>query len=201
MPFKIVIADPSTSALKTLQMAFSETKHDLFLFKDGLEVEKNLSQLDPDAVIVNLSLPKKDGYEIGHYLNSHDQYRKVPLIFLLGAFDRVNKEKIESLDYVDIVQEPFDSEDLVRKVCETIGHEDVPQTLPEEPVLEKESSIVSDQGLEARVRRLVRAEVVRLEKDLEEKLWKRIVTRLKAYVDKGRMKRTKPDTSENSGDK
>lgn len=201
MSYNIIIADPSPSVLKTLQIAFSETRHDLHLLKDGLEVEKKLSQLDPDAVIINLSLPKKDGYEIGHYLNSHSKYRKVPLIFLLGAFDQVNKEKIESLDYIDLVRVPFDSEALVKKVCEIIGHEDIPHTLPEEPVLEDDSSLEIVQGIEDKVSRLVKAEIVRMETDLEEKLWKRIVTRLKAYVDKGRTKRAKPGVSENSENK
>jgi DNA-binding response OmpR family regulator len=137
MTYKLIVADSSPSIQKVIQMAFSGSEFDIYTFDDGLEVMTSLSQINPDVVLLNLSLPRKDGRDIAFYIRSHDEFKNTLLILLIGAFDRLEKEKIADLDYDEIIQEPFDSERLLQLVKELIERKRDPQTFPEEPVLER----------------------------------------------------------------
>lgn len=184
MPYKLIVADSSPSILKTLQMVFPEDEYEIYPFRDGIEVEKALSQLSPDAILINLSLPHKDGYEICRYLNSHEKFKQIPLILLKGAFDVLDKKRISDLEYNEIVQEPFDSAKLAMKVRGIIATENDPQTLPEDPVLDEDAGMGLKEDIDERVKDLVKKEILGLEEKLEKKISSRIAEEINRCLNK-----------------
>lgn len=135
MDYKLIVADSSPSIQKAIRMAFTDSEFEIYPFEDGLEVVKSIIQINPDAVLMSLSLSHKDGYEVGFYMKSQEELKHAPLVLLKGAFEQLEKEKISSLNYDEIVQEPFDSERLVRIVRNLIEGRRNPKTLPEEPLM------------------------------------------------------------------
>ena len=63
MIYKILVADDSPSTQKLIQMSFPTSEFEIVIFSDGQEVLDSLSRISPDAILLNLSLPQKDGYE------------------------------------------------------------------------------------------------------------------------------------------
>lgn len=92
-----------------------------------------MQQVQPETVVLALSLPGKNGYEIAHSIKGQDQYRDLPLLLLQSAFEGLDEEALEGLDYDGIVQKPFDSEALAERIRTLIGGSRTPDTLPEEP--------------------------------------------------------------------
>lgn len=140
MRYKLIVAESSPSVQKAIQLAFPESEFEIFPFEDGADVMKNLSKIVPDAIILSLSLPGKDVYEVGFYLKSQKDFRSTSIVFLRGAYEPLDQQKIASIDYDEIVQKPFDSEKLLRTVKDIIEMKRNPLTLPEEPILEDMAS-------------------------------------------------------------
>lgn len=136
MAYKLVVADESPSVLRVVEMAFSESKIEVFPFRDGIEMLNALSKIKPDAILVCLSLPRKDGYEVGRYLRSQDSFREIPLIILKNAFEPLDQERLGFLQFEGILEKPFDSQKLVQMVEKAITRNSAPPTLPEEPLPE-----------------------------------------------------------------
>lgn len=158
-------------------MAFPDSEFEIYPFEDGLEVVKSLSQINPDAILLSLSLPHKDGYEVGFYLKSQEELRQAPLILLKGAFEQLDKEKVSGLDYDEIMNVPFDSERLVRIVQNLIEGKRDPQTLPEEPLMDEipaTESAVSPKEEDLRIESFSQDEALSAEKSLSSLLpgWK-----------------------------
>ena len=134
MPYRIIVADPSPSVQKTVQLAFPEPEFRLFAFEDGVGLLDEIAGVHPDAVILSMSLPGRDVFEIGRLLRSRQDLRCVPLIFLRGTFEAPEAAKIAAADCDGIFQKPFDSERLAAAVRELIEKRTWPPTLPEQPV-------------------------------------------------------------------
>lgn len=137
MIYKIIVAVSSPSVQKAIQMAFPESEFEIYPFADGIEVMKSSSQIVADAVLLSLSLPPNDGYEVGFHLKRQEKFKQIPLILLKGAFEPLDRKKIADLDFDEIVEEPLDSEGLVHRVRNLIEGSKQIQTLPEEPALEE----------------------------------------------------------------
>jgi len=134
MAYRIIVADPSPSVQKTLQLALPEPEFRLFLSEDGADLLESIGGIRPDAILLSLSLPGRDAFEVGRLLRSREDLRRAPLIFLRGTFEALDVSRLAAADYDGIFQKPFDSERLAASVRELIEKKTWPSTLPEEPV-------------------------------------------------------------------
>ena len=200
MPYRIVVADPSPSVQKAVQAVFPEPDFKLYVFEDGRELVDALLSIRPDTVILGLSLPGMDAYEVGRFLNGREEFRNVPLFFLKGTFELFNSDKAADILHDGVIQKPFDSEKLALTVREAIDRKLSPPTMPEEPFPEvplpdtasaapdarPEPSAPPDAGVKAHpdalrstVRDLVRTEVLEMERELEKRITARVLVELR----------------------
>ena len=182
MNYKIMIADGSPSIQKLVQMSFPSDEFEIFPFSDGQEAMDSLSRIKPDAVLMNLSLPQKDGYELGEHIRNQEEFEQVPLILIKDAFEPLDKDRLECFQFDELVQKPFDSEALVQKVRSIIEERKAPMTLPEEPVRKEASSGEMSVELDETVRGLVKREILGMERELEKRIKARIVAELKMWL-------------------
>jgi DNA-binding response OmpR family regulator len=192
VPYKIIVADPSPSVQKAAQLAFAEPEFRVFVFDDGASLLESVAGVGPDALLVSLTLPGRDGYEVAHTLRSRKDLAAVPLIGLRGAFECIDSDRTVPPDYDDVVAKPFDSERLAAVVRELIARKTGPSSLPEEPVWSGEthgpreaahgSPASSAEG--PRVREIVREEIVDMEREIEKRVRARVLADLKEWMSK-----------------
>ncbi len=202
MAYKLVVADSSPSVQKIVQMAFSGPDFEVYPLEDGQQVLESIGRINPDAVLLSLALPSKDGYEISHYLRSREDFKKTVLVLLKNAFEPLDAEKMNRLDYDGIVQKPFDSEELARLVRDVIDKKKGPHSLPEESLLEENpaaatlplfeepsfqpssSASRSEDELEEKIKQVMREEILAVERELEKRFKASLRAELKDWLDK-----------------
>jgi DNA-binding response OmpR family regulator len=188
MAYKLIVADGSPLVQKVVQMAFGPPDFEVHAYEDGLEALQALAQVNPDAVILGVSLPRRDGYDVGRFLRSREDFKKTALILLRNGLEPLDQEKMRGLECDEIVSKPFDSEKLAGTVREIIDRKKGPLTYPEESLLDEASGSGSrplfddtdfappenlpaaEDGLEDRVRGILRGEILSMERELEKRL-------------------------------
>ncbi len=94
----------------------------------------------------------------------------------------MDKERLEAFEYDELIQKPFDSEALAQKLQALIEGRRVPNTLPEEPVWEEESSAELKVELNENIRDMVKREILEVERELEKRIKARILAELKMWM-------------------
>ena len=75
--------------------------------RDGIESAKeNL----PDVIILDIEMPKMDGYETISELKNTEQTRRIPVLFITGHSDVATEEKGLALGAADYISKPFSAE-------------------------------------------------------------------------------------------
>ena len=182
MNYKILVADDSPSIQKLIQMSFPADEFEIFTFSDGQKVLDSLNQINPDAILLNLSLPQKDGYELGEHIKNQEELAQVPLILIKEAFEPLDKDRLENFEFDELIQKPFDSDALVQKVRSIIEERKIPMTLPEEPVWDEDATTEMKVELDETVRELVKKEILDVERELEKRIKARILAELKMWL-------------------
>jgi CheY-like chemotaxis protein len=186
MPYKLIVADGSPLVHKVAQLAFAPPDFEVHAFEDGLEALQALAQVNPDAVVLSVSLPRRDGYEVGRYLRSREDFKRTALILLRSGLEPLDPEKMRGLECDEIVAKPFDSEKLSRSVREIIDRKKGPLSCPEEALLDEASKArplfddtdfappedlpAAEDSLDDRVRGILRGEILSVERELEKRL-------------------------------
>lgn len=182
MVYKVIVTDSSPSIQKAVKMALSDSEFEIYAFDDGKEVMERLSQINPDAVFLRLSILPKDGYEAGRYLKSQEQFKKTSLILLKGVFEPLDRERVAELDYDEIVQVPFASERFAQLVRDIIERKNDPQTLPEVLEMDEISSPELQTELDAGIKAFVRQEFLEVERELEKRIKAQLLSEIKAWL-------------------
>lgn len=174
MPFRVIVADPSPTAVRAVELALPAPEFQVRSFGDGLDAIEAVREIAPDAVLAAFALPSRDGYELGSFVRSQTCGAQIALFFLRGAFEPFDMPRISQVAYDGIILKPFDGESLAELVRETIGQKRELPSLPEEPAIEHPAEPTSPpqsvtaafpstsngaSDLEARIRAIVRAEL------------------------------------------
>lgn len=202
MPYKVMLADASPTVQKAVQMAFPEPDFKVHVFTDGLEAIESLARVRPDAVLLSLALPSRDGYEVGRYLRSREEFHKVGLVLLKNAFEPLDEERLRGIDTDRVVEKPFDSEGLAALIRDIVDRRRTPPTFPEEALLEDPSAGAAlplfkeeeylpplpaaprEAENEARIRMMMRDEALSMEREIEKRLKASLRAELKEWLDR-----------------
>jgi DNA-binding response OmpR family regulator len=187
VPYRIIVADPSPSVQKSAQLAFAEPEFKVYPFEDGASLLASVGDVRPDALLVSLTLPGRDGYEVGRALRSRKELETVPLIGLKGTFEGLDADRNPPGDYDEVVQKPFDSERLAAVVRELIARKTGPSSLPEEPAWPSAGDTAQTPAAAAAapsLKNLVREEIVGMEREIEKRVRARVVADLKEWMSK-----------------
>ena len=120
---KIVAVDDSAVVLKMLQKVLDKL-YDLHLFTTGQEALQYLSdkKRQPDLIILDIEMPKMNGYEVLSMLRQYDHLADVPVIFLTSNSDKNHVIRAVADGAKDYVVKPVDQEILLKKISAALGN-------------------------------------------------------------------------------
>ncbi len=120
---KILVID-DTAAIRTfLRISLELNGAQVLEAETGEEGEKIYKDILPDAVILDLGLPDKDGLEVLEELKALPQDMQRPVIILTVRKDHSVHEKVLSLGADAYLSKPFIMDDLIEIIQQNIVHQ------------------------------------------------------------------------------
>ena len=117
----ILAVDDDVDILDVLEMSLESDGFSVITASDGLAaLEKAKSDL-PDLILLDLMMPKMDGFEVIDNLRADSRTRAIPVI-MLTARTQIN-EKLQGLDAGadDYITKPFDLKELTARIRAVLG--------------------------------------------------------------------------------
>lgn len=115
---KILIADDEVEIVKLVSLYLESDYYELFCVYDGDEAKKILEKTDIDLAIIDIMMPKINGYELIKYIrDKNNKYEKYIPIIVISAKVHLS-DRILGLDLGadDYLTKPFEPLELVAKV-------------------------------------------------------------------------------------
>lgn len=89
---------------------------DARLARDGDEAMRLVDSTEPSAIILDLMMPKRDGFSVLRELRADGRITKLPVIVVTAIFGLSERMYATELGAADYVTKPFELEDLVSRV-------------------------------------------------------------------------------------
>ncbi len=112
----VLVVDDSPTVRKIVQMTLQREHIRVITASDGLSALTSVADEMPAVILLDIQLPRMDGYHICQIIRKHLQYRQIPIIMLSGRdglFDKMRGRLAGSTEYLT---KPFDSAELVQTV-------------------------------------------------------------------------------------
>ena len=112
----ILIADDSLAELQILQAALQPTGHAIITVMDGEAAEEKVKSDKIDLIILDVIMPKKNGFQVCRDIKSNDQYKNIPVIMVTSKDQESDKFWGMKQGADEYLTKPFKPEDLLKAV-------------------------------------------------------------------------------------
>jgi len=114
---KILVVDDEPDILRVVVKIMQARGHTVVTATDGARALETADHESPDVVILDVNLPKMDGFEVCRRLKSGDDTKHIPIVMMTAAYVSVDDaDKGTALGADEYVVKPFLREVLVHNV-------------------------------------------------------------------------------------
>jgi len=112
----VYFIDDSATMREVIKIAFRKENIHVITCSDAATALTQFGESAPDAVITDVIMPDKDGYEVCQFIKQHEQFGKTPVILMSGVVNRTVAEKAMAVKADELVRKPFQPQDLIQRV-------------------------------------------------------------------------------------
>lgn len=115
-PIKILIADDEPDIVEIISYHLNKAGFEVFTAKDGSEAIEKAQAITPDCILLDIMMPKRNGFEVCEYLRSNKQFDKTLVVLLTALNDEDSHIKGLELGGDDFVNKPISPKVLVSRI-------------------------------------------------------------------------------------
>lgn len=119
---RILIVDDEDGLRSMLRFRLEALNHDVSEAIDGQEGLDKARSDKPDLIILDLMLPKIDGFKVCRMLKFDEKYKGIPIIMFTARAQQKDKELGKEVCADAYITKPFETEVLLGKIKELLGN-------------------------------------------------------------------------------
>jgi DNA-binding response OmpR family regulator len=114
---KILVAEDEQDIQKVIRITLKfKGGFDVKFANNGLEVLDLVKETRPDLIILDVMMPRMDGYETCRTLKAQSETADIPVVFLTAKAQEKEIEEGLKLGALDYIKKPFEPDEFVSKV-------------------------------------------------------------------------------------
>ncbi len=116
----ILVADDSPTNLEILQRILNRGGYHVIIAEDGIEALEALNHISPDLILLDVDMPRLDGYSVCQRIKADERTGHIPVIFISALDELGDKVRAFEVGGVDYILKPFNVEELMMRVASQI---------------------------------------------------------------------------------
>ncbi len=112
----IMIVDDDADTLFTINELIESCNYQTVLAKDGLECMKKLKEITPDLILLDIMMPRMDGFQVLQKIRANKKWEKIPVFAVTARAMEEDKKIILKHGFNDYIPKPVDPLILTNKI-------------------------------------------------------------------------------------
>jgi len=120
----VLVAEDEPNIVLSLEFLLKKEGYEVRVATDGEEALREIESAPPDLVLLDVMIPKRDGYDVCQTIRANPEWNEVRIIMLTAKGLEVEREKGLALGADDYITKPFSTRELSERVKNIIGSGD-----------------------------------------------------------------------------
>jgi DNA-binding response OmpR family regulator len=117
----VLVVDDEPNIVLSLEFLMKREGYNVTTAGDGDAALEAVDAKVPDLILLDINMPKRDGFDVCQTLRANPEYKDVKILMLTAKGRDVDQEKGLALGADDYVTKPFATQDVVAKVAELLA--------------------------------------------------------------------------------
>jgi DNA-binding response OmpR family regulator len=113
---KILVVDDEVDLVKTIRFSLEAEGYTVLVSYNGEDALNQARKENPGLILLDIMLPKLDGYKVCRLLKFDERYKHIPILMLTAKTQE--KDKIVGMETGanEYITKPFDIDELIEKI-------------------------------------------------------------------------------------
>ena len=121
MANKILVVDDEPNIVLSLEFLMKQAGFQVRTAADGEAALAAIAAEQPDLVLLDVMMPRKNGYEVCQAVRANPDWKGIRIIMLTAKGREVEREKGLALGADDYITKPFSTQEVVERVRELLA--------------------------------------------------------------------------------
>ncbi len=119
----VMVVDDSITMRKVTTRVLERADYEVATAKDGLDAVEKLQDITPDLLLLDIEMPRMDGYELATYMRNDARLRRIPIIMITSRTGEKHRQRALEIGVERYLGKPYQEDDLLRQVQEVLSRE------------------------------------------------------------------------------
>lgn len=112
-PPMVLVVDDSVTVRKATARFLERVGYEPYLAKDGQEALEALAQIQPAAMLLDVEMPRMNGFDCARNVRENPRYADLPIIMITSRMAEKHRERARSLGINEFLGKPFQEDELL----------------------------------------------------------------------------------------
>ena len=114
----VMVVDDSITMRKVTSRILERNNYEVILARDGLEAIEKMADHVPDLVLLDIEMPRMDGYEVAQNMKADSRLQNVPIMMITSRTGEKHRQRAFELGVERYLGKPYQEHELMRQVNE-----------------------------------------------------------------------------------
>ena len=116
----IMVVDDSITMRKVATRLLERNNMDVITAKDGVDAVANLQEQVPDAMLLDIEMPRMDGYELATHMRNDERLKSVPIIMITSRTGEKHRKRAMDIGVNRYLGKPYQESELLENLNELL---------------------------------------------------------------------------------
>ncbi|KAF1709313.1 hybrid sensor histidine kinase/response regulator [Pseudoxanthomonas kalamensis DSM 18571] len=117
----VMVVDDSLTMRKVTGRVLERHNLEVVAARDGVEALEKLEEHIPDLMLLDIEMPRMDGYELATAMRADPRYRDVPIVMITSRSGEKHRQRAFEIGVQRYMGKPYQELDLMRNVYDLLG--------------------------------------------------------------------------------
>ena len=117
----VMVVDDSITMRKVTTRVLERNDMEVITAKDGLDAVEQLQDRVPDLMLLDIEMPRMDGYELATYVKNDSRLKHIPIIMITSRTGDKHRQRAMEIGVERYLGKPYQEVDLLKNVMESLN--------------------------------------------------------------------------------
>lgn len=117
----VLVVDDSVTVRKVTSRFLERQGMRAVVAKDGIDALEILQDLTPDIILLDIEMPRMDGFEVATQVRHQRRLKEIPIIMITSRTGEKHRERAMEIGVNDYMGKPFQEDELLVRIDELLG--------------------------------------------------------------------------------
>ncbi len=117
----VMVVDDSITVRRVTSRLLERHNMNVVTAKDGVEAVTLLQETQPDVMLLDIEMPKMDGFEVARHVRNNPEMANVPIIMITSRTGEKHRERAASIGVERYLGKPYQEDELMDTILEVLA--------------------------------------------------------------------------------